>query len=97
MKAEPLPAQLSIRLVPPSLGSDSTINSINTQQIQALRLVNEIQRKAPDFVASAQQAVKNARTRIAGMDQMAQANEKNSSALTKRVDGVIGKWGSGGG
>ncbi len=64
---------------------------------EALRLVNEIQRKAPDFVASAQQAVKNARTRIAGMDQMAQANEKNSSALTKRVSDVIGKWGSGGG
>ncbi len=70
---------------------------VNKEQAdaEAFRLINEIQRKAPDFIAAAQLAVKNARTRLAGMDQMAQVNDKNSSALTQKVNSVIGKWGGG--
>jgi hypothetical protein len=66
-------------------------------QAEAMRLVNEIQRKAPEFVAAAQRAVRQMRARIDGINQLVTASESRKQQNDQAMNKVISGFGGGGG
>jgi len=71
--------------------------SQQASKTEATRLLNEIVRKAPDFVAAAQRAVRQARQRIEGMQQLSQASDSRTQTLNQSLSKVISSFGGGGG